>query len=135
MPTEYELNNEKKQFENPLYTIAVYRIPRDEESFRKYLKNLFDDILTEVDYIIQGDTVEDLEKELKDKPIWDGSFYTLFENLRYEDIASGEFHFGEIKKDLKGKRKEHIASGNKRKMYFISKPIAVAMLYLSGLIC
>lgn len=62
MPTEYELNNEKKQFENPLYTIAVYRIPRDEESFRKYLKNLFDDILTEVDYIIQGDTVEDLEK-------------------------------------------------------------------------
>lgn len=100
MPTEYELNNEKKQFENPLYTIAVYRISRDEESFRKYLKNLFDDILTEVDYIIQGDTVEDLEKELKDKPIWDGSFYTLFENLRYEDIASGEFHFGEIKKEI-----------------------------------
>ncbi len=100
MPTEYELNNEKKQFENPLYTIAVYHIPRDEESFRKYLKNLFDDILTEVDYIIQGDTVEDLEKELKDKPIWDGSFYTLFENLRYEDIASGKFHFGEIKKEI-----------------------------------
>ena len=46
------------------------------------------------------DTVEDLEKELKDKPIWDGSFYTLFENLRYEDIASGKFHFGEIKKGI-----------------------------------
>lgn len=50
--------------------------------------------------MIQGDTVEDLEKELKDKPIWDGSFYTLFENLRYEDIASGKFHFGEIKKGI-----------------------------------
>lgn len=101
MPTEYELSNEKKQFKNPLYTMAVYHIPRDEYSFQEYIKSYCDEerTLKEVDCIIQGDTVEDLEKELEEKPIWDNS-YTLFENTRCREIASGEINWGEIEKEI-----------------------------------
>ena len=65
--------------------------------------------------------------------------FTLFSKIyAMKTLRAGNFTLEKLRKklkDLKGKRKEHIASGNKRKMYFISKPIAVAMLYLSGLIC
>lgn len=99
-PTEQDLKDEGKQIENPLYTMVVYSEPCFDYELQKCIKSICGKKLPliEMAYVIQGNTVEDLENGFKF--LDNDEYYTLFENLRYKEIGSGEVDFGEIENEI-----------------------------------
>lgn len=99
-PTEQDLKDEGKQIENPLYTMVVYSEPCFDYELQKCIKSICGKKLPliEMAQVIQGNTVEDLENGFKF--LDNDEYYTLFENLRYKEIGSGEVDFGEIENKI-----------------------------------
>lgn len=99
-PTEHDLKDEGKQIENPLYTMVVYSEPCFNYELQKCIKSIHGKKLPliEMAYVIQGNTVEDLENGFKF--LDNDEYYTLFENLRYKEIGSGEVDFREIENEI-----------------------------------